>query len=72
MPWTLPWRAAAAWAWLGSGLTLMPVVPATVRFRIGEPIAADALFAEGDVALDGALATVEAAVQRLVDELGRD
>ncbi len=69
-------RVVALWAWLTSPLIFMPIVPWTIRFRIGAPLEPDALFgadpAEGaeDVELDGALASVVAAVQGLVSQDG--
>jgi len=66
-PWPRWTRAAAAWAWLGSPLTMLPWVPWRIEMEVGKPIVPEALFREGDDALDGALATVQGAVQRIVD-----
>jgi len=64
-------RALAAWAWLGSPLTFLPVVPTTIRMRVGAPIEPGDLFHPGDPDLEAALDRVEGAVQGLVTELGR-
>jgi 1-acyl-sn-glycerol-3-phosphate acyltransferase len=70
LPASLPVRVAAAWAWAGSPLTLLPYVPSTIRMRIGPPIPPEALFEDGgDEALPRALARVEGAVRGLVDGL---
>ena len=67
LPWAAPAKAAAVWLWLGSPLVFMPVFPATLRFRIGEPIEAGDLFPDGDEAtLRVALERVQGAVQALV------
>ncbi len=66
-PWSWPLRAALVWAWLGSPLTMLPWVPARIAMEVGEPIAPEALFRDDDPALDGALATVQSALQRIVD-----
>ncbi len=79
--------AAAEWAWgiwgpvwaalLGWGalylapLWWVPLVPATIRMRVGEPIEPDELFSSGDEELDGAYAKVEGRVQELVTALAR-
>jgi 1-acyl-sn-glycerol-3-phosphate acyltransferase len=60
-----PWRFLLAYAWFASPLALLPWVPWTVSIRVGEPIAAGELFAEGDD-LGPALARVESAVGALV------
>jgi 1-acyl-sn-glycerol-3-phosphate acyltransferase len=71
LPAGLPVRIAAAWLWAASPLTLLPYVPATIRMRIGAPIPPEELFGDGgDEVLPGALARVEGAVRRLVDDLG--
>lgn len=64
--WSLPVRLVATWAWLNSPLIFAPIVPTTIRMRIGPPIEPSTLFASGD--LDEALRHVESAVQTLVDE----
>jgi 1-acyl-sn-glycerol-3-phosphate acyltransferase len=60
------WRFLVAALWLGSPLALLPWVPLTIRFRIGPPLAASALFADDDASLAAARDRVEAAVQALV------
>jgi hypothetical protein len=67
VPW--PWRAVAAWAWMGSPFTFLPIFPATLRYRVGEPLECAELFdsSASDANLRAALARVQAAVQRLVD-----
>ncbi|MDF2697322.1 MAG: 1-acyl-sn-glycerol-3-phosphate acyltransferase [Labilithrix sp.] len=69
-PWALPVRLLLVWLWLTLPLTLLPWVPLTIRFRIGEPIRPDDLFASRDRVedeeLEAARATVEGAVQALV------
>lgn len=78
---TRPWRpwvkGVATWAWLTSPFVFLPVVPATIRFRIGEPISPEELFGEDreaeeatDGVLERALARVQGAVQGLVTALG--
>lgn len=65
----VPWagRVALAWLWLASPLVFLPFVPWTIRFRIGPPLPPEALFERGDPEATRALATVQAAVQALVD-----
>jgi 1-acyl-sn-glycerol-3-phosphate acyltransferase len=69
-------RAALLGLWLASPLVFLPFVPWTIRFRVGPPIEADALFGddtrddarrETDDALEDALDRVQRAVQALVD-----
>ena len=68
LPASWPVRLLCAWLWLGSPLTFLPWIPWTLRLTIGPPIAADALFGDGDDArLPEALAKVQAAVQAQVD-----
>lgn len=64
----LGWPAAlgVAWLWLASLFPLMPAFPATIRYRIGEPIAPETLFADDD--LDAAYHLVQGRVQGLVDD----
>jgi len=64
-PFSWPVRAGLIWCWLWSPFVPLPIIPWTIRFRIGAPIPVDELFS-GD--LDGALARVEGEVQRLVDQ----
>jgi 1-acyl-sn-glycerol-3-phosphate acyltransferase len=60
-------RIVIVWAWLGSPFIFLPVVPMTLRFRVGAPLSPDALFGtDGNRPLADALADVEAAIQRLV------
>jgi len=66
MSWAWPWRVGLAWLWLSSILTYLPIFPATIRFRIGTPLAPEVLFVPEDESLRGALARTEAAVQELV------
>lgn len=68
--WSLPAQVLAGAAWLTSPLVFLPVVPATIRFRLGPPLSPEALFErdDGDASLDGALSRVESAVQALVTE----
>jgi len=63
--WSLPARIAASFAWLNSPFIFTPIVPATIRMRIGVPLEPSTLFADDN--LEGALARVQAAVQGLVD-----
>lgn len=66
----LPWpaRLALVWAWLASPFTFFPIVPSTVRYRIGRPIQPEELFPTGtEEELAQAYQRVEAEVQRLVD-----
>ena len=49
----------------------MPLVPATIRMRVGEPLEPGELFAPGDEELTGAYAVVEGAIQELVTALAR-
>lgn len=67
--WSLAARALAIWAWLVLPFSALPVVPATIRFRIGPALSPEALFPAGDAGpmLAAALARVEAAVQAQVD-----
>lgn len=66
-----PWRLLIAWGWAASPLAMVSWLPATIRIRIGEPIAPEALFGEqgsaDEARLPEALATVERAVQGLID-----
>ena len=78
-------KALAIWLWLGSPLVFLPVVPATLRLRIGPPLSMKELFPEGsggavdgDVgegsgagATDEALATAGARVERTLEALIR-
>lgn len=65
--WSLPLRLAATWAWLSSPFIFTPIVPTTIRMRIGAPLEPSTLFASDD--LGDALRRVEAAVQAQVDGL---
>ena len=64
-------RVALIWLWLGSPLVFWPIVPWTVRFRIGPPIESDELFDAGtgpEAQLDDALQLVTESVQALVSQ----
>lgn len=65
--WSWPFRLALIWLWLGSILSLLPIFPATIRFRVGSPLEPEELFRADDEDLSGALRRTETAVQRLVD-----
>jgi 1-acyl-sn-glycerol-3-phosphate acyltransferase len=67
-PLTWPLGPLLAYLFLGSPLSLLPIIPATIRFTIGAPLAPDALFAgEPDEAqLARALEAVQRALQELV------
>jgi 1-acyl-sn-glycerol-3-phosphate acyltransferase len=63
------WAGALAWLWISSPLVIFcPILPWTVRLRIGEAIEPEELFGEQDdtSSLEGAYARVEAAIQELV------
>ena len=62
----LGWPAtlALAWLWLASPYTMTPIVPVSIRFRVGAPIPPEELFASDD--LEAAYDRVEGAVQSLV------
>jgi len=65
--WPLWARALSIWAWLGSPLVFLPVVPATIRMRMGAPLEPETLFGvDGTAPLPDALARVQHAVQALV------
>jgi 1-acyl-sn-glycerol-3-phosphate acyltransferase len=73
LTWALPWRLLAIWAFHAT--VVLPTaawIPASIRIRIGAPIAHETLFAEGesDSDLGAALARVEGAVQDLVSARG--
>ena len=61
LPLSWPAKAALIWLWLGSPLSFVPVVPWTVRFRVGEPLTVG-----DDEDLEVALARVQRAIQALV------
>ena len=61
-----PLMALVIWAWLASPFSLIPIVPASIRIRIGRPIAPEELFARDDDDLDEAYNRVVSAVQDLV------
>jgi 1-acyl-sn-glycerol-3-phosphate acyltransferase len=72
--WDWPWRALVAWVLLASPIPFFPWIPATIRFRIGQPIAPAELFPadhDEDGDLDEALARIQSEVQRLVDAEAR-
>jgi 1-acyl-sn-glycerol-3-phosphate acyltransferase len=71
LPLPLTAKVLASAVWVGSPLSLLAWIPWTLRFRVGEPIAPEALFSSSDGRSDddvlrGALAKVEGAVQALV------
>lgn len=61
-------RSVVIWLWLGSPLTFLPIVPASIRLRVGRPIEPTELFAGDDreQALRSALLRVERDVEVLV------
>ncbi len=59
-------RCTLAYLWLGSPLTMLPVVPTTITFRVGAAIEPEELFTESDPDLDHALRRVEQTIERLV------
>ena len=67
-------RLLLAWLWLSSPLVFLPWVPWTIRMQIGEPLAIRDLLGEENSGVDekvrfeGALASVEAAVQAELDQ----
>lgn len=76
LPASWPIRAALCWLWLGSPLTFLPIFPATLRFRVGEPIEPSELFGSDDQTDDAAklrtaLHRVERAVTNLVQRSPR-
>ena len=58
-----------AWFWLASPLGFLPVFPATIRMKIGQPIPPGTLFVDTDPELTTAQHRVQHAVQLLVDSL---
>ncbi len=59
--------ALAIWLWLGSPFVFLPILPATLRLRIGAPMAPAELFpAAGEDALDTAREQVERTIEALV------
>jgi 1-acyl-sn-glycerol-3-phosphate acyltransferase len=58
----------ALWLWLGSPFIFLPVVPATLRLRIGPPLTLEELFSDGpgEEALPAARARVEQALEALI------
>ena len=70
VPLAWPWRALLAWVFAGSPLALFPILPATIRIRIGAPLSPEALFGSRDAddsVLVVALAQVQAAIQAQID-----
>ncbi len=69
---TLPFgplpTALAIWLWLGSPLIFLPILPATLRLRVGPPLTPSELFAAdaSEDALDDARERIERAVEALV------
>jgi len=69
LPVALTLKIVIALLFLGSPLVFLPWVPWTIRFRIGEPIAARELLGNLDAPeLDEALARIENEVEHLVRE----
>ena len=72
LPLSVGARALLAWAWMASPMAFAPVVPATVRFSMGAPIAPEELFHDAsDVELGAAYERVVSEVQARVDGLAR-
>jgi 1-acyl-sn-glycerol-3-phosphate acyltransferase len=69
LPVSWPVRAAIIWLWLGSPLTFLPIFPATLRYRVGEPLEPCELFGDNNAPreLREALRIVQDAVQALVN-----
>jgi len=66
-PLGLEWRLLLTWVWLGSPLIFIPIVPWSIRLRIGKPLAPQDLFGAGtDQELMDALGCVERYVELLV------
>jgi len=66
-PLGLEWQLLLTWVWLGSPLVFMPIVPWSIRLRIGKPLEPQELFATGaDQELVDALGQVEREVELLV------
>ena len=64
----LPLRIGLIWLWLSLPLMFLPIVPASIRFRIGQPVPLDDL---GDD-IDAMGERVEDAIQSLLDGAGAD
>ncbi len=64
-PLSWPLTLLLSWAWLTSPLVFLPWIPWSIGMRVGSSIPAS------ELASDGALERVQAAVQALVDDLGR-
>ena len=70
VPLAWPWRALLAWVFAGSPFALFPILPTTIRIRIGPPLSPETLFGSRDAddgVLSAALGRVEAAIQSQVD-----
>ena len=71
LPVSWPVRAGLIFVWLSSPWIFLPVVPATIRMRLGPALGPDELFGSGvDEDLGPAYDRVIAAVQREVDRAG--
>ncbi len=74
-PLGIEWRLLLTWLWLGSPFVFLPIIPWSIRMRVGEPIATNDLFgAEADMAeadMKGALQRVEREVELLVRSAGQ-
>jgi 1-acyl-sn-glycerol-3-phosphate acyltransferase len=65
-PMSLPLTGIAIWFWLVSPLVFLPIIPWTIRFRIGPPISSEQLFDAQAGELTNALDHVENTVEQLV------
>ena len=61
------WTVALIWLWMVSPFQFFPILPNTVRLRIGDAIEPETLFTDDDPDLDRAYSTVTARIQALVD-----
>jgi len=66
-PLSPPLTALLVWLWMGSPLIFLPLVPWTIRMKVGEPLSASAL-CEGDVSL----AEASERLQRHMEQLMRE
>jgi 1-acyl-sn-glycerol-3-phosphate acyltransferase len=74
LPLSWPVRLLLMWLWAGSPLTFVPIVPWTIRFRIGPPLSAAQLAEPTDaqVPQQAGYDLVVGAVQALVSGAGSD
>jgi 1-acyl-sn-glycerol-3-phosphate acyltransferase len=68
-PLGIEWRLLLTWLWLGSPLVFLPIIPWRIRMQVGEPIAAQDLFA-AEADMKQALRRVEREVETLVRYAG--